>query len=681
MTDYKNKYIKYKNKYINLKGGKIPFYNPNSEELNETHIFPIENNIIFDVNHFIYTRKPLNNSLNFKDIFNFQENKIIINEKNIIPFHTLFLQFNFNIIENFKNLCEMSKLSKKNKDSIINKFKEHFVFSSDGRYIGVSAKPNQLTKYIYINKILEYLRIVYNTDINIKDQLLVLYDLNEQKLIDLYDMFDVYNDYTNRNINLDEYKSIILENKNKNEIDLIIEKEIKYIESFRKFINIIDNMDLSLNNFLKIKPSLLFFSCYLSERLKNNCLTIGRISSKLFCISMYDYVLNLIGNNNTLPEPIENPTVKNLYNFSLLPNVYNYGKSVYNGNSYADCVETGLLHLIRCLIYNIKTQNYDLSLLENIKHKIDNVEFTINQTINIELLNLLQKLTLQNENSDEIKNVFSNIVSDIEDAQKANIYKQGNYEIKSSQTNFDFMIKKLLGIDEIQKIKSENIKIKKSDRSYEIKYANVASSIIITVIIGHTSVGYNTNYKKNLSNYIYKDLIILLTDKYYVHDKIHFNIEKYLIYENHILSLHLKFMLLNKNLYFIGDGIKTTDLVTIIIKNSKVILPFFSKASANFTEQEIIFIILESQLIKYIFYKINVLSDIPESIKIFSIFFNEYKDVIINNNYYDFIDQEYYIKIPSNINNYTIKNLAEDLIIKPEFNEIIDKDLVIKTLF
>jgi hypothetical protein len=61
--------------------------------------------------------------------------------------------------------------------------------------------------------------------------------------------------------------------------------------------------------------------------------------------------------------------------------------------------------------------------------------------------------------------------------------------------------------------------------------------------------------------------------------------------------------------------------------------------------------------------------------------FNEYKDVIINNNYYDFIDQEYYIKIPSNTNNYTIKNLAEDLIIKPEFNEIIDKDLVIKTLF
>jgi len=108
MTDYKNK-------YISLKGGKIPFYNPNSEELNETHIFPTENNIIFDVNHFIYTRKPLNNSLNFKDIFNFQENKIIINEENIIPFHTLFLQFNFNIIENFKNLCEMSKLSNRKK--------------------------------------------------------------------------------------------------------------------------------------------------------------------------------------------------------------------------------------------------------------------------------------------------------------------------------------------------------------------------------------------------------------------------------------------------------------------------------------------------------------------------------------------------------------------------------------
>jgi hypothetical protein len=61
--------------------------------------------------------------------------------------------------------------------------------------------------------------------------------------------------------------------------------------------------------------------------------------------------------------------------------------------------------------------------------------------------------------------------------------------------------------------------------------------------------------------------------------------------------------------------------------------------------------------------------------------FNEYKDVIINNNYYDFIDQEYDIEIPSNTNNYTIKNLAENLINKQEFDEMINKDLVIRTLF
>lgn len=684
-VNYKKKYQKYKIKYLSLKGGKIPVYNPLNEQINISHILPIAEAVSFDTTRFVYHNIPLDDTIKFIDIFKYHNKIIEINEDNKIPFHALFLQFNFNIIENFKNLCGLSNLSGAQHKSVNNKFMEHFVFTKEGRYIGISAKPNQLTKYIYINKFIEYLKIIYNTRLNIREQILELYDNNIQKIIDLHDMFDVYSDYTNNDLKIDEYKEIISQDRDKNNFEDIISKEIDFIKSFRKFVVYIDSIVLGLE--INIKPSLLFFACYISERIKNNCLTIGCIGSNLFGISLKNLLLNLFNNNLTIPE--QNREILILYNYMLLPNIYNYGSSHFNGNSYPDCVENGLLHMLKCLIYNTHTQDYDIELLKTIQHKIDGRKFTIYQTIKPEIYQLLRDITLKNENSQELKDGFSLLVSNIPEGIVKKIYKNQNYEILSTQENFDFILTYLLGVINIENIKSDNIKIKKNDKAYNILYKNdiVSSYITITVLSGHTAVGYNTKYRRYLPTYIYKDLIMTLTDKYFIHDNVDFDFElefnKYIGDASRKLPLYLKFMLLNSNLYFFASENIRLDLVNILIKNPQF-FSFFSRIANNFNETEICSFILKSNLIRFIYNKIIYItssSKIIEFINKFKSFLIEYKNVIIKETNYKFINDEY--KINKNIDgiDYTIKDFAIDLIRTEEFVSLNNKDQIIETIF
>ena len=343
-----------------------------------------------------------------------------------------------------------------------------------------------------------------------------------------------------------------------------------------------------------------------------------------------------------------------------------------------------MLHLFRFLIFDINKQNYNINLLEKIKYN----EETISKTINIKLKTLLEKITLENENSEIIKNEFSNIVSNIPDAIDKKMYKRTNYELLSSHENFNFIISYLLGVENISQLVSKKIMIKETEKSYKITFIKnkkkIKPTIIINVLSGHTTVGYVINYKKYLNTYKYNELILFLSNKYYIHDKTNFNITPYL--KAHIetktkkLPIYLKNMLLNNKMYFFSEINTELDLVNIIHKNHEF-LEFFYEENKNFNQEQIINFIIKSHLIRNIFYKIEGYynSDITSIINKYNTFLFKCKDYVINKELYNFIEDEHEYLIDVTITDYTIKNFAQDLI--KTHNNILNKETIINRLF
>ena len=130
MYNYYSKYIKYKPKYLLLKGGKLP-HSENSSDIEDPKInfLPLtySNNIITlnnkiikegDVSLPVYN---LNSNYEYEVIsrqsvkptivnnyYLFNEEIIIIEDGNIIPFDALFLQNSFNIISKLLELLSWS---------------------------------------------------------------------------------------------------------------------------------------------------------------------------------------------------------------------------------------------------------------------------------------------------------------------------------------------------------------------------------------------------------------------------------------------------------------------------------------------------------------------------------------------------------------------------------------------
>ena len=199
---YKNKYIKYKYKYLQLKnkiGGKILTLSNIEEISEETDDHTISESIsnisfykviplrFYPGNFYLNYRllKTINHShfniddphynitnsfelekIDFPIINEFNENNfkylykenIIINRNNIIPFDLLFLDSNYHILNNLNNFI------KNNMNSInydyFNKINKKLFHAING----ISNIPNIFSKYLFINKILEFLKLLYNID-------------------------------------------------------------------------------------------------------------------------------------------------------------------------------------------------------------------------------------------------------------------------------------------------------------------------------------------------------------------------------------------------------------------------------------------------------------------------------------------------------------------------------------
>lgn len=592
-NNYKLKYYKYKNKYLALKGGKVPTYNlVEGEPISMRHILPYEHtqdNIILNpttYNYEISNKQVLTKTC----MLNFLERTIVINETTKIPFEILFMQDSFGILGNLKKLLKYYFTLDAEHTIIDTQFTKFFVFDGNGEYITLSSTSNLLNKYILLNKIVEFLKILYdNMDERCcKERISSLYGPEDslsrrQNILDMADLVSLYKNFINRT---SPEELVCRSKRNINSSTNIITEEVVFVKELKKFIEMIDSNE-QLNKFLGIKPSLLFFASYIGERINNPMLTRGGISSKLFPINLYNLTCNLLQVPITTQLIVEEtPKLTKLQKYfssSDLPTTYNFSQSTYHDNKYPDCVETALLLFVRCLFYNISTKSYDLSLLEYYP------------TINPLLVDLIRKLTTENENSEPIKNEFSSIVSNIPGVK----YKNGNYEIISSIENATIVLNYLFNsernvkgviestdITQIKEISfNENgiVSIKYKNQYINIKFAN-----------GHASSGYS---KQGLLNYEYKDLIILLTNKYYIYDDLQFNIynsylKRYIDSDDKIPK-YLNFLMLNDNLYFIGDDDMDNDFNNIVYKHQEIL-----KYIKKMNKMDVINICIKSRLLE-----------------------------------------------------------------------------------
>jgi hypothetical protein len=591
-NNYKLKYYKYKNKYLALKGGVVPTYNKREEEpISMRHILPYErtrDNII--LNPTTYNYEITDKVFSKMNMLNFLESTIVINETTEIPFEILFMQDSFGILGNLKKLLKYYFTLDVEHTIIDTQFNKFFVFDENNEYITLSSNSNILTKYILLNKIVEFLKILYdNLDERCcKERISSLYGpqdtlLRRQNILDVADLVSLYKNFIK---GTSPEKLVCRSTRNISSSSEIIKEEVAMVKELKGFIEMIDSNE-QLNGFLGINPSLLFFASYIGERINNPMLTRGGISNKLFPINLYNLTCNLLQVPITTELIfVETPKLTKLQKYfssSDLPTTYNFSQSTYRDNNYPDCVETALLLFVRCLFYNISTKSYDTSLL------------VYYPTINPLLVDLIRKLTTENENSETIKNEFSSIVSNIPCVK----YKNENYEIISSIENATIVLNYLFNSEQNVKgvIKSTDItQIKEiifnENGIVSIKYKN--QNINIKFANGHASSGYS---KRGLLNYKYKDLIILLTNKYYIYDDLKFNIynsyfKRYIDAKIEIPK-YLNFLMLNDNLYFIGDNDMNNDFNNIVY-NHLEILEYIKKMNT----MDVINICIKSRLLE-----------------------------------------------------------------------------------
>jgi len=410
-----------------------------------------------------------------------------------------------------------------------------------------------------------------------------------------------------------------------------MKKEIKLIIELRKFINYcdtIDNID-GLKIFLNIKTSLLFFASFIGVRF--NKLTIGHLHNNLFPVNSDNLVCNLLQidtpklqelyDRRIREEQVKNDKLKiyknryaeekdalkrqfktnikkynkkekkdlklkiveiyidsvekeltdyDIFNFSFLPKVYNYGQSKFQNFLFPDCVENALLHFIRGIIWNPDTKQYDKSYLP--------------ESTKQELLVLIDQLKLNEENTYSIKKEFCLLVQNISEFNyiyKNKISKDDHYEyyeIISNMDNFKKVINYLFGIlDEsldyitdydTYKLNPYIINIKIDNKIINIEYKNIMSILAFYINDGHSSVSIVNDTNNKLSTYKFENIILLLSSNYITHAITKFNIyDKYLKSYNDIVPFYLKYLLLDKNLYFILDFPNDLDLEYIIITN------------------------------------------------------------------------------------------------------------------
>ena len=216
-------------------------------------------------------------------------------------------------IINFKSIVNNDTGDENVKNEVVKKFnlfqniyKKYFnIDSVNDICIGISVKPNILNKYIFINKFRELLEILYSeskTEDEIETQILKLYD-GRDAFINICDMMNLYEKTINTNYSITDgliykYSKNINDGTNNTKFHFYIKNEIKLIMELKEFIkhcDIIDNTD-GLNNFLKIKTSIIFFASFIGAHF--NKITFPKLDNFLFPTNIDNIISNLLNINN-----------------------------------------------------------------------------------------------------------------------------------------------------------------------------------------------------------------------------------------------------------------------------------------------------------------------------------------------------------------------------------------------
>lgn len=550
-----------------LNGGKIPSLLDEPEQNIRKKIFPIiysDSNIYVNNNIVINNKSASSHNLNLNYIFEmssstpteiqsdqiilFADKIININSTNIIPFHACLINSKFNIIKKFYNLLTSTYIDNtivpyEDIEFAKKIFKDFFILHRETLdFISLSARMNILNKIIFANKLRELLKLLYDfsdkaeiNDDEITCSYLKIFGINSifenndqvNSYVNFSDLMKLFDEYTKIDrIEVKNHLKVELNDEQLNEkinqlllrkkpytetneftLKQHIDSDIFEIKKLIRFIRILDKLDLMMapNN---IKLSQLFFACIINYRLYHSSLNIGYLSSKLYPINIKSFIENLINESINLDEIIFDSESLNykLYEGSkYLPSYHTYSQSFYiegsNNYGFPDCVENTLLQFIKTICWNYKTKTFDKDLLSS-------------NTI-IPLKNFIDKLNTDNDNSLEIKNEFTSIVSNI--PTLSNIYKNNNkYEIKSDIDNFFKVLNYLFPDVSLKNIikKSKIIKsIEESDSNIILK-AKDKSKIIFSIKSGHSSHYVLLKQKPDFDSYIYHNLIILLTSNY-----------------------------------------------------------------------------------------------------------------------------------------------------------------------
>lgn len=664
-----------------LNGGKIPVIltEPNIRK----KIFPIvySDSNIYNNNNIIVNNKSesalaynLNNQFIFNeyeerlasqpkiDILDFYDEEIEFNQTNKIPFHACFINNKFSIVTKFHKLLQSNYvnnelISKEDQEFAISQIKKYFILHRDTlQFIGLSARSNIINKIIFANKLRELLEIIYNySDLNeipsfdsIKDKYLSLFGNNISKCTafnNLSDLMNLFNEYTlisnykiiNHNKisltkeELDEKINSLLVSKEQfidkdiNDVNYNLEQDYFEIRDLIKF-NIILNKYDTLVTPLNIKLSQLFYATIIGYRLLNTSLNIGYLSSKLYPINLINFISNLINKPINLSKSINKEHCNYLIykNNILLPTYHNYGQSKFISDegieyNFPDCVENTLLQFIKTLTWNSETKSFNVNYLPKNSMK--------------QLKDFISNLNVQNDNTQEIKNNFVSIVSNIRTFE--NIYKNINkYEIKSSIENFIKIASYLFGL----KYDDQETFVKYINKKYKNKSANVKNitienntilvesiddtKIIFTINVGHSTHHVSSNIICFLDTFIYTRLVLSLTSNYSLLTSLNLNIFQILekINKNNEFTgpnINEKEVLLDNKLYFLDlydseGNIFSSDLSSII--NRKPII--VNKIKQLNTKDQIKLFYESSFIINNIF---DVIGFVNNSVKFSSI--------------------------------------------------------------
>lgn len=589
-------YIKYDWQGI---GGRIPFID-DSNDINKYMPILFSNFNIYLNSHLIIDNNSpikhnLNNNYEFESKTNIDYCKFdinilgnLVNEDIIInnitiPFHLCLIHENFSIIKKFyQNITSKyinnSLFTLEEIETISKTFKKVFNLNRDNNdYVGLINKPHLLHKFTFANKLKELLNIIFRYDIDDIDidkklscEIIKCFD-SEQAYINLSDIVEITKIYTSIHKDRKEkkkkqiindnallYKSYVDIKKDFRNINYYLCEDIKEIKNFIIFNKLLKRMDDNkLFYGLGIGLSEIFYCCYIGIRLYNPILTIGYLSGRILPINQYNLLSNIF--NKTYDDIIKikmsdtsniNFVIFNKIKNDETPIYHKMHQTFYKEIAYPDCVENTLLQLVKTHCWN--GTNFDITKLPN-------------STIP-ELKCFIMKLTPGNDNSQDIKNEFGYIVSNIKNIEYKN--KQEKYEIISNINNFIKIVNYLFGLSSTKETFINNLI--KNNNNGNIKNIILNKNNTITYIFNTIKINFfikkfhschNLFNEINLSSYCFYNIIVFFTSNYENLYTNNFNMYRFISKTRKQNELYVNFneLYLDNKLYFLNKEDSTVD--------------------------------------------------------------------------------------------------------------------------